>query len=142
MPFLEHNIRWNNQRLNYALLFIELIKVYILSVNRNALCKRLLDDLYTTSFPKQFSYLYICKIEYPIFWNANYSSVIWDALLDLVHVHNLKNGVIVLVKLQVEACNFTEKHSFMGVFHGFLIVQMLPNDAKHQIYFSLTANFD
>ena len=57
------------------------------------------------------------------------------------HLYNLKKetsnqgGVILLVKLQALACNFTKYHSSMGVSHVFKIVQMVPNRAKRHKWF-------
>ena len=47
---------------------------------------------------------------------------------------NIHGGMLLLVKLQASACNFTKKyHSSMGFFHVFKIVQMVPNRAKRLI---------
>ena len=56
---------------------------------------------------------------------------IWYHLYNLENVENSNGGVLLLVKLQTKACNFNKSNSFMGVFHVFLIVPMLPNRAKH-----------
>ena len=47
---------------------------------------------------------------------------IWCRLYSLKNVKNTHGGVLILV------------HSFMGVFHVFQIVQMVPNRATHHIY--------
>ena len=48
---------------------------------------------------------------------------------------NIHGGMLLLVKLQASACNFTKKyHSSMGFFHVFKIVQMVPNRAKRLLW--------
>ena len=43
-------------------------------------------------------------------------------------------GVILLVTLQVEACNCTKSKTPPYFFHVFWIVEIIPNRAKHHIY--------
>ena len=62
---------------------------------------------------------------------------IWHHLHNFKNVKNTYGGVLLLVKLQGEACNFTESnYSSMGVFHVCQIVQMIPNRATHHVYFA------
>ena len=57
---------------------------------------------------------------------------IWYHLFDLKNTHR---GVLLLVKLQVKACNFTKSNTPPWVFFTFFnIVQMVPNRAKRLKY--------
>ena len=52
----------------------------------------------------------------------------------LKNMRNTRGGVLFLVKLQTEACNFTKSNIPPWVFFTFLkIVQTVPNCAKHLI---------
>ena len=55
--------------------------------------------------------------------------MIWYHLDNLNDVKNT-NKVLLLVKLQVLACNFTKSNTTQGCFHVFYIVQIVPNWAK------------
>ena len=57
---------------------------------------------------------------------------IWNHLYSLKNVKSTHGGVLTLVKLQTEACNFTKINTpLWGVFHVFKIVQIVPNRATH-----------
>ena len=57
---------------------------------------------------------------------------IWYHLYNLKNLKNTHEGVLLLVKLQAKNLQFYQKkHSSMGVFHAFKIVQMIPNCQKH-----------
>ena len=45
--------------------------------------------------------------------------MIWDHLYNLKNVKNNHGGMLPLVKLQVEGCNFTKSNTSMGVFSCF-----------------------
>ena len=68
---------------------------------------------------------------------------IWHHLYNLKNVKNTHGGVILLVKLQAEAYNFTKSNTFPYVFFTFLklnewyqIAQSMPYlDLSHIFYF-------
>ena len=69
------------------------------------------------------------------------TSIIWDALLDLVpFLYNFKNvknthgGVIFLVKLLAEACNFTKSNSPPWVFFTLFKLYKLHQFAQGALY--------
>ena len=55
---------------------------------------------------------------------------IWHHLCNLKNMKNSYEGALLLVKLWVEAINFTKSNSPLYVF-VFEIVQMVPNRVKH-----------
>ena len=60
---------------------------------------------------------------------------IWHHLYNLKHMKNTHGGVLILVKLQASACNFTKINTPPWVFiHVFKIVQIVPNRATHHIF--------
>ena len=59
---------------------------------------------------------------------------IWYHWYNLKSVKNTHGGVLILVKLQALACNFTRINAPSWVFFTFFkIVQMVPNRATHHI---------
>ena len=64
---------------------------------------------------------------------------IWYHLNNLKNVKNTYGGVLILVKLQIEASNFTKINTPPWVFFTFFKlykwyqIQMVPNRATHQI---------
>ena len=64
--------------------------------------------------------------------------VIWYLFCNLKNVKNTHGWVILLVKLQTSACNFTKSNIPPWVFFTFLqLYKMVPNRIKHQIYLNL-----
>ena len=59
---------------------------------------------------------------------------IWCHLYNFRNVKNTNGRVLLLVKLQAKASNFTESNTPLCVFHISEIVQMAPNRAKQHIY--------
>ena len=55
----------------------------------------------------------------------------WYHFYDFKNVKNTHGGMLLLVKLQTEARNFTKTNTPLWVSHFFKIVQMLPNRTKH-----------
>ena len=57
--------------------------------------------------------------------------MIWSHLYNLKNMKNTPEGVLLLVKLQSSAGNFTKSNTLPWVFFTFFkIVQMVPNRAK------------
>ena len=59
---------------------------------------------------------------------------IWYHLHNFKKVKNTQGGVLILVKLQAEACNFTKINTPAWVlFTFFKLLRMVPNRTTHQI---------
>ena len=58
---------------------------------------------------------------------------IWYHSQNLKNVKNTHGGVLISVKLQTSACNFTKINTPPWLFFMFSIVQMVPNRATHHI---------
>ena len=60
--------------------------------------------------------------------------VIWYHLYNFKNMENTHREVLLLVKLQVSACNFTISNNPLWVFLIFLMVQDVPNrKASHML---------
>ena len=89
-----------------------------------------------TFMPQQFG-----VVQNTVFYITNISSfhnkivmrcAIWYHLYNLINVKNTHGGMLILVRLQASACNFTKINTPPWVFFAFFkIVKMVPNRATH-----------